>query len=718
MLWTKKEDNWRVPVKCWASNLEEGAMQQGINMASMPCVFHHVAMMPDAHQGMGVCIGGVLALKNAICPNAIGVDIACLDGDTEILTPKGWKPISEYRNEKILQFDPQSDIGFFKFPKAYIKKPCDKFYKLKNSKGLDQVVSHDHNLLVYKKHTKGKPLEWKRMYPEELYGMKSVRDNKGYFCFKTCFDIVANEGVQLSDELIRVDIMVQADGRIVETYADYRGCELHFRKERKIKRARLLLEQANIKYNEYKGKDGTTFFSFHIPLAIRKNLEDYYLANRHQLEIVCDECLFWDGHRGYRSNYCSTDKANVDVIQFAFTATNRRASIYCHKSNHSNKLIYNVIPTRNQLVGYGGALETIKSRDGYQYCFTTDTGFFLCRRNGYTFITGNCGMAALKTNVPSEALAEMSIRREWQTKSKEVIPVGEGNHDSQAQEWLGFEEYEATSNDKTSNRWPILIDRQNLHTLGGGNHFVELQKDTEGNVWIMIHSGSRNLGHRIATYYHNIAKDLCKKFFVNLPDEDLAFLPVDTAEGRNYLRDMNFAMSYAKENRKGMMDAAFLSLKEVCDSLGIPCEETWRYDIHHNYAALEYHFGENVWVHRKGATSAKKGETGIIPGSMGTASYIVEGLGNPESFMSCSHGAGRKMSRSAASQNLTKEECDKAMEGIVCDRWNKVNRGKCKGQLDLSEAPGAYKDIEEVISNESDLVKPIVRLTPLAVLKG
>ena len=404
MLWAKKEDNWRVPVKCWASNLEEGAMQQGINMANMPCVFHHVAMMPDAHQGMGVCIGGVLALKNAICPNAIGVDIGC-------------------------------------------------------------------------------------------------------------------------------------------------------------------------------------------------------------------------------------------------------------------------------------------------------------------------GMIAVKTNVQADALSEMSVRRSWQTKAKERIPVGEGNHHREKQTWERFEWYLAQCS-LSSSPWPNEIDRKNLHTLGGGNHFCELQKDDDGNVWIMIHSGSRNLGHRIATYYHNIAKEKCKRWFVNLPDEDLAFLPIDEKAGKDYLFDMNFALEYAKENRKGMMDVAFQTLQEVCEGLGVPCEEVWRYDIHHNYAALENHFGENVYVHRKGATSAKLGETGIIPGSMGTHSYIVEGLGNHESFMSCSHGAGRKMSRTAASESLTKEECDKAMEGIVCDRWNTVRRGKSAGKLDLSEAPGAYKDIEEVIANESDLVRPIVRLTPLAVLKG
>ena len=137
-------------------------------------------------------------------------------------------------------------------------------------------------------------------------------------------------------------------------------------------------------------------------------------------------------------------------------------------------------------------------------------------------------------------------------------------------------------------------------------------------------------------------------------------------------------------------------------------------NIHHNYAALEHHFGKNVWIHRKGATSAKKNEMGIIPGSMGSASYIVEGLGNSESFMSCSHGAGRKMGRADASRTLTVEECDKAMEGIVFGRWGKDR----KGRIDLGEAPQAYKNIENVIGAEADLVKPLVKLTPLGVIKG
>ncbi|MBR4171205.1 MAG: RtcB family protein, partial [Kiritimatiellae bacterium] len=183
----------------------------------------------------------------------------------------------------------------------------------------------------------------------------------------------------------------------------------------------------------------------------------------------------------------------------------------------------------------------------------------------------------------------------------------------------------------------------------------------------------------------------------------------------HYFTDMMFALRYAKENRRRMMEA----MKETLLEFAPDATFIRTLDIHHNYAVFEEHFGEKVCVHRKGATSAKLDEIGIIPGSMGTASYIVRGLGNPDSFMSCSHGAGRRMSRTAASANLTVEECDKAMDGIVCERWHKYKGyGKAKGQLDLSEAPQAYKDIETVIDSERDLIEPMVRLVPLASLKG
>ena len=335
-----------------------------------------------------------------------------------------------------------------------------------------------------------------------------------------------------------------------------------------------------------------------------------------------------------------------------------------------------------------------------------------------------CGMIATETDIPAEAFAEMSFRRAFQEKLKERIPVGEGVSHAVTQNWEGFKEYTA-HNGMRSSLWPSKLDRMNLGTLGGGNHFIELQKataldgsgDPEGGakVWLMIHSGSRNLGKRIEEHYHRIAAKMCERFHSPLPDKDLAFLPIDEPTGHDYFTDMLFALRYAKENRRRMMEAMKATVAEFVP--GVDFIRT--IDIHHNYAAFEEHFGEKVCVHRKGATSAKLDEIGIIPGSMGTASYIVRGLGNPESFMSCSHGAGRRMSRIAASTTLTVEECDKAMDGIVCERWHKYKGfGKAKGRLDLSEAPQAYKDIEDVIASERDLIEPLVRLVPLACLKG
>ncbi len=324
-----------------------------------------------------------------------------------------------------------------------------------------------------------------------------------------------------------------------------------------------------------------------------------------------------------------------------------------------------------------------------------------------------CGMIAVQTNVPAERLAEMSDRRAIQERLKKRIPVGDGVAHQMPQEWEGFERYLDTNG--TVCDFPNALDRRNLGTLGGGNHFIELQKSDDGFIWMMIHSGSRNLGQRVEKHYQELAKQLDAAFRVKLPNPELAFLPTDIQQGQDYLRDMNFAMEYAFENRQRMM-AIF---KETLADAVPETEFLQEINIHHNYAALEFHLGQEFYIHRKGATSAKKDEIGIIPGSMGTASYIVRGLGNEESFQSCSHGAGRKMSRIAATLQLTVEECDAAMQGIVCERWSKYRRSKeHKGLFDLSEAPQAYKSIDDVIAAETDLVEPIVRLTPLAVLKG
>lgn len=330
-----------------------------------------------------------------------------------------------------------------------------------------------------------------------------------------------------------------------------------------------------------------------------------------------------------------------------------------------------------------------------------------------------CGMVAVQTTKSAKSLDRKAKIRSILDDVKALVPVGEGNAHRKAQAWDGFQEFRDELRGPQpgwliEERWKH--DMQNLGTLGGGNHFIELQVSDEGDLWLMIHSGSRNLGYRIAEWHHRMAQNLCSDRGIELPNKDLAFLPADSAEGQAYIRDMTFALSYALENRHRMM-AAF---KEVIEKHFTGIGFVREVNIHHNFAALERYSEQDVWVHRKGATSAKKGEIGIIPGSMGTASYIVEGKGSVESFTSCSHGAGRVMGRMEACRRLTPEKCDAAMGDVVYDRWSRLQGHKGKGgkMLDLSEAPLAYKDIDTVIAAEADLVTPIVRLRPIGVVKG
>lgn len=323
-----------------------------------------------------------------------------------------------------------------------------------------------------------------------------------------------------------------------------------------------------------------------------------------------------------------------------------------------------------------------------------------------------CGMCSVKTNIRD--IDECQIK-EIIGGLRKSVPVGFNVH-QQRQVWGGFNDYQDLARTRgwyTKDVWKRA--ERSLGTLGGGNHFMEIQRDEEEFIGLMLHSGSRNLGSRLCDYYHALAKNLNEKWHSDISHPDLSFLPVDSDDGRAYLADMEFALAFALENRQRMMEEFKL---QVLMCFGGDTQFEDGVNIHHNYAALEHHLGKNVWVHRKGATLARKGTKGIIPGSMGTSSYIVEGLGNLMSFMSCSHGAGRKMGRNDATRNLKLKDCDKSMKGIVFGRWNKCQRGKLRGHWDLGEAPLAYKNIDEVMANQKDLVKIVHKLQPLGVMKG
>jgi tRNA-splicing ligase RtcB (3'-phosphate/5'-hydroxy nucleic acid ligase) len=326
-----------------------------------------------------------------------------------------------------------------------------------------------------------------------------------------------------------------------------------------------------------------------------------------------------------------------------------------------------------------------------------------------------CGMKAMRMNFKSDSLKSLSDLRH---SIERAIPTGMNSNSlvtstaKDAFDSLGrvsdFAQNEMKNFQRVMNN-----AAHSIGTLGGGNHFIEICVDKEDYVWIMLHSGSRNVGKCLAEMHISKAKDLMKQYFISLPDPDLAYLAQGTEEFDNYLHDLMWGQKFAKANREEMMTRVLKQVMyHVYGSTEAPNEiakfQGFTVDCHHNYTSIEHFGGKNVYVTRKGAVSARDGEFGIIPGSMGARSFIVKGLGNPESFHSCSHGAGRKMSRTQAKRQFTVEDLAIQTAGIECRKDSDV----------VDEIPGAYKNIDEVMANQADLVSPVHELRQLICVKG
>lgn len=319
-----------------------------------------------------------------------------------------------------------------------------------------------------------------------------------------------------------------------------------------------------------------------------------------------------------------------------------------------------------------------------------------------------CGMAAIMTSITAAQLPDSlkAIR----AGIEGVIPVGQASHKQPPRRsetaWYsrhkaGYEAIEA--------KHPKIAEKKSaalqIGTLGGGNHFIELCLDEADRVWVMLHSGSRNIGNRIGTYFIAKAKEEVDAAGLRLPDRDLAWLGEGSQSFNDYVEAVGWAQDYARSNRDVMMAAVIAVLREAWPDLqaldvAVNC--------HHNYVEREEHFGERVWLTRKGAVRARLGELGIIPGSMGARSFIVRGLGNPESFESCSHGAGRAMSRTAAKERFTLEDHIAATAHVECRKDSGV----------IDETPMAYKDIDAVMAAQADLVEVVHTLRQVVCVKG
>ena len=318
-----------------------------------------------------------------------------------------------------------------------------------------------------------------------------------------------------------------------------------------------------------------------------------------------------------------------------------------------------------------------------------------------------CGMIAVKTPLTREDLPEdlSDIRKAIEHQ----VPLSAGHYNRSIKKTAKprIEQLEAKAAeldrldfyDKLDKNW-----RKQLGSLGSGNHFIEVVLDEEGYAWAFLHSGSRGVGNRIAAHHIKIAKALMEKWYINLPDADLAYLVEDTPEFDDYLKDLDWAQEFALLNREEMMERIIRLLQYRCGDF----EPVETIQCHHNFTQREHHFGRNILVSRKGAIEAREGQLGLIPGSMGTRSYVVRGKGNAASFNTAPHGAGRRLSRNKARNAFTMDDFDRDMEGI------EVNRSEAF----LDELPGAYKDIDLVMEQSAGLVEILHTFRQIVNVKG
>jgi tRNA-splicing ligase RtcB len=319
-----------------------------------------------------------------------------------------------------------------------------------------------------------------------------------------------------------------------------------------------------------------------------------------------------------------------------------------------------------------------------------------------------CGMMATQLSLTGNELDESSLRKVFNQIERDV-PVGFEQHDDTIANVKPFQKGLQRILEKhpgvqkrvgTNSDW-----RRQLGSLGGGNHFIEVCLDESNRAWAMLHSGSRGIGNAIGTYFIELARKDAEKNDIRLPDRDLAYFPEGAGHFDDYVEAVGWAQDYARANRAEMMEIVIEALHRHLP----PFEVTGTaVNCHHNYVERERHYGEDVWLTRKGAIRAGAGELGIIPGSMGARSYIVRGRGSAESFHSCAHGAGRRMSRNAAQKHFNIADLERQTEGVICR--------KDKGVLD--EIPGAYKDIDQVMANQSDLVEVVHTLKQVLCVKG
>ena len=682
------------------------------NVSRLPCLYKHVALMPDAHLGIGSMVGSVVATKDAVIPATVGVDIGCFTGDTLIPTTDGksysLKELAE--NDKEIIVYACTESGKIVAAKATAKKTRNnaELVKVILDNGAEIRCTPDHKFMVREgSFTEAKDLK----SGESLMPLYRETDKDGYVLIQQNYSgrmqkahwIVARSGLMGKVPRFDGDKTIihhknfdEADNRpenlefmsssehsayhrsLVERNEHWQSAEFE------AKRVKALSEKAKtVEGRAYYAERGT------------KNILKYMTENPEHFKMSVAE----NGERGkkFLVKYNQSEKGRTKSKEIA----NRLYD--CETCGEQVKSGIGLHNHRLSTHGYNHkvvSVEAIETREDV-YCLTVPEYHNFALEAGV--FVHNCGMMAVKTPFKSGILD--GKLKDLRHEIERAIPVGFNAHkesDWHGSRWKGWETFEDL-HEKVQDR-KVKAMKQ-LGTLGGGNHFIEVCLDTEDNVWLILHSGSRNIGKEIAERHIATAKTLHR--LNELPDPNLAYFIQGTKEFQDYWRDLDWAQGYALMNREVMMkrllksfNRMFNKQKEFRPEIAVNC--------HHNYVALEEHFGENVFITRKGAINAEAGRYGIIPGSMGAKSFIIKGLGNELSYNSCSHGAGRKMSRTAAKKRFTREDLERMTKGVECRKDSGV----------IDEIPGAYKDIDQVMRNQSDLVEIVAELKQVVCVKG
>lgn len=686
-------------------DIEDSAITQLKNIARLPFIARNgVAVMPDVHWGNGTSVGSVIASGTAVIPAAVGVDIGCFRGDTRIPLLDGTQAtLKDLANRSepfwVYSIDQSKNDVAPGRATALLTRRDAEVMRVIVSGGEEIICTPDHRFMLWDgTYKEAKDLKFNdSLMP--LYRRWQQRDG---------YESVSNG----HGRAIETHTMVweSINGPLESGHVVHHDNHIHFdNRPENLKKMTASAHSAHHRKVGNKFDNNDPVFQRLRRSGISARVNDpvkravmaevgtlnikRYMAERpeHFAQAVSG-----NGARGASSlrtfntspracDQCDVVAKNPSALQW-----HKRRE---HASNHK------VILT-----------ERLSERCDV-YCLQVEG------HNNFALAAGvfvhNCGMVAVRLSITANDLPDSLAHIRGAIEA--FVPVGFSEHNKLEID-LMEDHYSRLPNIMSAPHlvmnWKHITGRDDtekaaaqLGTLGGGNHFIELCLDEQDRVWIMLHSGSRGIGNKIGTYFIERAKELCERWHVQLPDNDLAFLPAGDPVFDQYIAAVEWAQRYALENRKLMLELVLQALSLHVPGFTVTDEAI---NCHHNYIARENHFGENLWVTRKGAVRARDGDLGIIPGSMGQQSYIVRGKGNAESYCSCSHGAGRIMGRKEAARRFTIADLVAQTEGVECRKDAAV----------LDEIPGAYKRLDAVMANQTDLVEVVHTLRAKLCVKG